>query len=529
MFGVEVGRLLRTKWKSAQTLAEELFALFNPNLPLEHNGPIKLTQGTDAPPIQIFMQPGTEGTNPIQIYRPDPTTGLIPTNDAGQPIGSGVGGTDLGTITFPPAPSTTSDAVPPSGLSPIMLYGSVVSGGPDNPFLVDCWARSPAGFSPIGRLTVLPRRSTRARRCHPERRFWSSPSRTRTAPSARPTCSPRSGSDMPVDPPQPNFLLRMPQYGFAASGDPSLPQPLNYAGTLLTPSPLPALPAAAQYRLVRSDRSALLPVLGTRGAAYALFGWSADGDDLTGTTFDGPQTSRRTPSNGWGRRGAMLRPPRTLHFSVASSYYVHFDVDPGDVFEPDLAQIADDIFAVVGPLGVEVMVGFGPTWADGHIPWTGIDGGTTFPFCDGDRFIGGDLLYLAVPSFDPWSNSGYYGVTLSPPNPVPPPAPTGYEQRTAVVGGNTLYVTIMDTIADSVKAEFSNNVYPRFRSFRAVVARRTGNSHELSADVLSLYPVSEQVSDAFDSLTGWTINSPAAFATEQDFIDFALAEAATFF
>jgi hypothetical protein len=133
MFGVEVGRLLRTKWKSAQTLAEELFALFNPDLPLEHNGPIKLTQGTDAPPIQIFMQPGTEGTNPIQIYRPDPTTGLIPTNDAGQPIGSGVGGTDLGTITFPPAPSTTSDAVPPSGLSPIMLYGSVVSGGAGQP------------------------------------------------------------------------------------------------------------------------------------------------------------------------------------------------------------------------------------------------------------------------------------------------------------------------------------------------------------------------------------------------------------
>jgi hypothetical protein len=87
----------------------------------------------------------------------------------------------------------------------------------------------------------------------------------------------------------------------------------------------------------------------------------------------------------------------------------------------------------------------------------------------------------------------------------------------------------MDTIADSVKAEFSNNVYPRFHAFRGVVARRTGNSHELSADVLGLYPVSEQVSDAFDSLTGWTINAPATFATEQDFIDFALAEAATFF
>jgi hypothetical protein len=152
MFGVEVGRLLRTKWKSAQTLAEELFALFNPDLPLEHNGPIKLTQGTDAPPIQIFMQPGQDATNPITIYRPDPTTGLIPTGPDGQPIGSGVGGTDLGTIAFPPAPGTTSSATPPSGLSPIILYGSVVSGGPGNPFVVDCWARDPGTYTAIGRL-----------------------------------------------------------------------------------------------------------------------------------------------------------------------------------------------------------------------------------------------------------------------------------------------------------------------------------------------------------------------------------------
>jgi hypothetical protein len=338
-------------------------------------------------------------------------------------------------------------------------------------------------------------------------------------------------SEMPVDPPQQNFLLRLPQFGLAASGDPSLPVPLNYStGSILAPSPIPALPSAPQFRAVRADRSALLPVLGTRGAAYALAGWGSDGDDLTGTSFDGPLSSRRTPANGWGRQGSLVRPPRTLHLAMAAVYETDFDGSPGVFFNPDIAQIADDIFAVMEPLGVEVLVGLGPPWADGHIPWTAIDGGTGFPTCDPDRFVGGEYLYLVVPAFDPFNNQSYYGVTVSPPSPVPPPAPAGFEQRsTAVGGGATLYVTIWDTIADAVKAEFSNNVYPRFNAFRAVVARRNGNAHETDTDVLGLYPVSEQISDFFDSLTGWTINAAADFATEADFVNFALAEASTFF
>lgn len=50
MFGTQAMRLLRTKWKQATGLAQELFAMFQNDIPLEHNAPITIRyDGTDAP------------------------------------------------------------------------------------------------------------------------------------------------------------------------------------------------------------------------------------------------------------------------------------------------------------------------------------------------------------------------------------------------------------------------------------------------------------------------------------------------
>lgn len=55
MFSQYAERLRRTKWKDANELAEELYAILsNFNLPLSHGGPINLTQpGTGQPALNV--------------------------------------------------------------------------------------------------------------------------------------------------------------------------------------------------------------------------------------------------------------------------------------------------------------------------------------------------------------------------------------------------------------------------------------------------------------------------------------------
>jgi len=58
MFGNEAVRLLREQWPNPTMLAQELYAMFEDDVPLEHNAPITLTNpGTEAPLI-INVAPG---------------------------------------------------------------------------------------------------------------------------------------------------------------------------------------------------------------------------------------------------------------------------------------------------------------------------------------------------------------------------------------------------------------------------------------------------------------------------------------
>jgi len=50
VFGQQAMRLLRTKWKQVNTFAQELYAMFQDDIPLEHSAPITINYaGPDAP------------------------------------------------------------------------------------------------------------------------------------------------------------------------------------------------------------------------------------------------------------------------------------------------------------------------------------------------------------------------------------------------------------------------------------------------------------------------------------------------
>jgi len=55
MFGAQVMRLLREKWKSPMALAQELYAILQDDIPLTHSGPMTLAQKTEdsASPLTI--------------------------------------------------------------------------------------------------------------------------------------------------------------------------------------------------------------------------------------------------------------------------------------------------------------------------------------------------------------------------------------------------------------------------------------------------------------------------------------------
>lgn len=152
MLGRAARRFLRTRWKSVQHLAEELFAMFHRSMtvfaerivltpqPGDPRSPVEIIQPADsvAPAITI-----TQGNTTITIGGPNGGTG-------------GGGGPDLTEIDFPGSnPGDVNVSVPPPQDNPIPLWGVVVAKVDGSLYQVRCWARDPLSAPPVGVLEVV--------------------------------------------------------------------------------------------------------------------------------------------------------------------------------------------------------------------------------------------------------------------------------------------------------------------------------------------------------------------------------------
>src|SRR5262245_5417038 len=85
LFGTQAIRLLRDSWKRTKDLAEELYAMFQDDIPLEHNAPITITTRNSSPPLTI--RNFGDGDFSIKIIKEDGTPGGgIGTDDDGNPV-----------------------------------------------------------------------------------------------------------------------------------------------------------------------------------------------------------------------------------------------------------------------------------------------------------------------------------------------------------------------------------------------------------------------------------------------------------
>lgn len=151
LFGNAVMRLVRTKWKSAQALALEIYALLNGDIPITQDAPVVIRPdpGSTDPGLTIQMPAGSDA-DPIRIVRGDTTVVL-----GGEGGSGGGGGTDFVNIDFPGQdPNDQEAATPDPADNPITLWGIVSSKVGGNVYAVRCWAKDPAGAPPIGVLNV---------------------------------------------------------------------------------------------------------------------------------------------------------------------------------------------------------------------------------------------------------------------------------------------------------------------------------------------------------------------------------------
>jgi len=116
MFGTQAIRLMRESWKGAQELAEELFAMFQGDIPLEHNAPITITSNTDEAPLTLraFGDLGTV----ITISR---------IGDSGTIVFDGDGNLQFGD----PAGNPIQPPAPPPQQGGGGFYGRVLGGSGD--------------------------------------------------------------------------------------------------------------------------------------------------------------------------------------------------------------------------------------------------------------------------------------------------------------------------------------------------------------------------------------------------------------
>lgn len=139
MFGSQAMRLLRKRWANASELSEELFAMLNDLVPLEHRGPITLTMGPDSTEPAITIRNLNGDIPSIRFTRTadDIPTGSINADgdlldEEGEPKST------------PATPSSGGGSSTPSDSS--VYSGSVVSGTGDTYI---CTLYSDAWTTPI--------------------------------------------------------------------------------------------------------------------------------------------------------------------------------------------------------------------------------------------------------------------------------------------------------------------------------------------------------------------------------------------
>lgn len=181
MLGRAAERFIRTQWKSVQELAEELYATFSPQAPLEASSiVINQLPGQQTAPFVINRAPDTNGGS-IQINKDGGSNNFGDVNINGDNFGGldlninrgyddlvqgktltiddsvGQSGIDLSGVAFPGQdPSQKVAAVPIPEFNPFMLYGEVQAVSSGVIYKVKCWARSPFvnASPPIGVLDV---------------------------------------------------------------------------------------------------------------------------------------------------------------------------------------------------------------------------------------------------------------------------------------------------------------------------------------------------------------------------------------
>lgn len=179
MLGRAAERFIRTTWPDIQSLAEELFATFSRDLPIQASQIIITQQPGDESPPFVINRPGDADGPSMVVNRGgggDSTFGdiTIHGNDYGAtdfnftpgyglpdrngdslelfdfPPGGGIagvgegggGGADLGDITFP---GQEANSIPAPTDNPFMLYGEVVAKESGQTYSVNVWAKSPTG------------------------------------------------------------------------------------------------------------------------------------------------------------------------------------------------------------------------------------------------------------------------------------------------------------------------------------------------------------------------------------------------
>lgn len=77
MFGEQAIRLLRESWGNATLLAEELYAMFQNDIPISHSAPVTFSNFNSARPALTIDTNTNTGVPPLQLRGPDGTSASI--------------------------------------------------------------------------------------------------------------------------------------------------------------------------------------------------------------------------------------------------------------------------------------------------------------------------------------------------------------------------------------------------------------------------------------------------------------------